>query len=108
DGGGVVALGYSNGRVKLNLFEQAGFLDGDALEGFESTQIADSRVWVREGQPRLVTWDDDGVVYTIVTDADDRRLARADSDMPHPKPDRGVTDRIGHGFNRMTGWLDAA
>ncbi len=30
----------------------------------------------------LVTWDYDGVVYTIVTDADHRRVARAVAELP--------------------------
>ena len=65
-----VALSYSDGTAKLNLFEQTGVLDHSTLQGFESTRIAKSVVWIRPGSPMVVTWDYEGVVYTIVTDAE--------------------------------------
>ena len=72
----VVALSYSNGSAKLNLFEQSGALDHDSVEDFEPAEMGGSDVWVRDGEPMLVTWDDDGVVYTIVTNADRARVER--------------------------------
>lgn len=105
----VVALSYSNGQSKLNLFEQNGILDHDGLRDFTSTRIAGSQVWVREGYPTVVTWDDDGTVYTIVTDADPERLEKAVSELPSGTyDDDGVADRVGDGLSRMTSWVDAA
>lgn len=104
----IVALSYSNGIAKLNLFEQNGSLDHDSLQGFASTRMGESQVWVREGMPLLVTWDDEGVVYTIVTDADRDRVAQAVAELPKGVYDDGMINRIGDGISRMSSWLDAA
>ncbi len=103
-----VALSYSNGTAKLNLFEQTGVLDQDSLRGFEQRELGRSDVWVREGSPMVVTWDHDGVVYTIVTDADHDRVARAVSELPWGEHHDGPVDRVGDGLNRMAAWMSAA
>lgn len=108
DPGGVVALTYSNGVSRLNLFEQNGALDRDSVEGFRSTRMGQSQVWVRDGVPMLVTWDDDGVVYTIVTDADRDRVARAVAELPQGAYEQTPAERVRDGLDRMTAWLDAA
>lgn len=108
DRGEVVALSYSNGSAKLNLFEQNGSLDRDSVEGFERTEMGGSNVWVRDGEPMVVTWDDDGVVYTIVTDADRGRVEQAVSQLPRGAHEETPTERIRDGLDRMTAWLDAA
>ena len=108
DRGEVVALSYSNGSAKLNLFEQTGTLDRDSLKEFEQVEMAGSQVWVREGEPMLVTWDDDGVVYTIVTDADRDRVERAVSELPRGTHEETPPERVRDGLDRMTAWLDAA
>ena len=102
-----VALSYSDGTAKLNLFEQTGVLDHSTLQGFESTRIAKSVVWIRPGSPMVVTWDYAGVVYTIVTDADHARVALAVSDLPLGSETHNPVERVGDGLNRMTAWLDA-
>lgn len=105
----IVSLSYSDGWARLHLFEQNGALDPSALDGFEQTEMAGSRVWVREGEPTVVTWDDDGTVFTIVSDADRRRIERALAELPRTAaPDQGVGDRVGDGLNRMTSWMSAA
>jgi hypothetical protein len=104
----VVALSYTDGRSKLNLFEQNGSLDLGSLDGFESTHMGDSQVWIRDGEPMLVAWDDDGVVYTIVTDAGRDQVARAVAQLPRGRYDEGLVERVGDGLNRMTAWMDAA
>ncbi|KQV73932.1 hypothetical protein ASC61_02315 [Aeromicrobium sp. Root344] len=104
----VVALSYSNGSSKLNLFEQNGSLDHDSIKDFEPVEMGGSDVWVREGEPMLVTWDDDGVVYTIVTDADRARVEHAVSQLPRGSHDETPTERVRDGLDRMTAWLDAA
>ena len=48
--------------------------------------LAERHVWVRDGRPRVVTWDADGVVYTIVTELADQRLGQAIADLPR-RPD---------------------
>lgn len=108
DRGDVVALSYSNGSAKLNLFEQNGSLDRDSVKDFEQTEMGGSNVWVREGEPMLVTWDDDGVVYTIVTDADRGRVEQAVSQLPRGTHEETPTERVRDGLDRMTAWMDAA
>lgn len=103
-----VALSYSNGTAKLNLFEQTGVLDQSALAGFEPSKIGRSDVWVRDGSPLLVTWDHDGVVYTVVTDADPARIARAVAELPSGHGSDGPVDRVGDGLSKMTAWMAAA
>lgn len=103
-----VALSYSNGTAKLNLFEQTGMLDHASLRGFKQLELGRSDVWVRDGSPMLVTWDHDGVVYTIVTDADHDRVARAVSELPWGERGDGPVDRVGDGLTRMAAWMSAA
>ncbi|MET0447574.1 MAG: hypothetical protein ABW004_04185 [Aeromicrobium sp.] len=104
----VISLSYSDGRSTLNLFEQTGVLDESALDGFESHDVDGSQVWVRDGSPTIVTWDDDGTVFTIVTDIERERIARAVSDLPVGSYDRDLGDRVGDGLNRMSAWISAA
>jgi anti-sigma factor RsiW len=104
----VVALSYSNGSAKLNLFEQNGSLDRDSVKDFERSEMGGSDVWVREGEPMLVAWDDDGVVYTIVTDADRGRVAQAVSQLPRSTHEETPPERVRDGLDRMTAWLAAA
>lgn len=103
-----VALSYANADAKLNLYEQVGVLDHDGLDGFKAVKLGSSLVWERDGLPMLVTWDDDGVVYTIATDADRERVARAVAELPRGSHRQGPVSRIGDGLSRMTSWLSAA
>ncbi|MET0930673.1 MAG: hypothetical protein ABWX74_14225 [Aeromicrobium sp.] len=104
----VVTLSYSDGRSTLDLFEQNGTLDEAALDGFEPEQMGGSQVWVRDGSPTIVTWDDDGTVFTIVSDVGRERIAQAVADLPSGSYDRGLGDRVGDGLNRMSAWIGAA
>jgi anti-sigma factor RsiW len=109
EGDEVVTLRYSDGRATLDLLEQNGRLDRDGLDGFEPARMGGADVWVRHGVPMIVTWDDAGTVYTIVTNADRQRVARAVAELPAgPQGHAGVTDRVGDGLSRMTSWVDAA
>lgn len=105
DDGSVVALTYANATHKLDLFEQNGALDPEGLRGFTRRMMHNSPVWVRDGRPTVATWATDGVVYTIVTDADHDRLARAVAELPTPEPEPGPMGRIGNGFDRMATWV---
>jgi anti-sigma factor RsiW len=103
-----VALTYSNGDAKLNLYEQTGVLDHDSLDEFKAANVGGALVWIRDGSPMTVTWDDDGVVYTIVTDADRARVAHAVAELPKGADEKGPAGRVGDGLSRMTAWVNAA
>lgn len=105
---GAVSLTYTDGLHRLVLHEQNGALDTDGLRGFEPRRFADRSVWVREtSRERIVTWDAEGVVYTIVTDVGDDRLAPALRDLPAPLGEPGLRERLGDGLNRVTAWISA-
>jgi len=104
----VISLAYSDGVSRLNLFEQTGALDAARLDGFRSVQMAGARVWVREGAPTVVTWDDDGTVFTIVTDVDPARIEQVVADLPSSSHERGMGERVGDGLSRMSAWISAA
>jgi hypothetical protein len=70
--------------------------------------MAGSRVWVRDGDPMIVTWDDDGTVFTIVSDVDRERIEQAVADLPRAPGERGAHERVGDGLERMTAWIGAA
>ena len=103
----VVALTYTNGDSRMNLYEQNGRLDADRLEGFTRRTWGESSVWVRPGDATLVTWDVDGVVYTMVTDADESRIRAAVDELPTSARIDPVT-RVGDGLSRLTSWVTAA
>jgi hypothetical protein len=105
DGQETVALVYSDGYDALSLFEQGGALDPGAVARFDRRMLAKRQVWVREGRPRIVTWAADGIVFTIVTELGDHRLAQALADLPRSAPQPDPVERIGDGLNRMTTWV---
>ena len=62
-------------------------------------------MWVRDGHPRVLTWDADGMVYSIVTRLDDSALEPLLDDLPAPDPPLGLTARVGAGLVRITSWF---
>jgi len=84
------------------LFEQVGTLDDGAMKSFERHLVADRLVWVREGQPRIVTWDSDGMIYTVVSDLPDQHLGEFLGDLPAPPKEPTVLDRVRSGLVRMS------
>jgi hypothetical protein len=88
------------------LVEQVGSLDVDDLDSFRPHLVADRQLWVREGRPRVLTWDADGMVYAVVTSLPDDRLADLLDDLPAPAPEPGPVERIGDGLVRLTSWLN--
>ncbi|WP_050760880.1 anti-sigma factor family protein [Aeromicrobium marinum] len=102
-----VRLAYRGDGVRLHLVEQRGSLDRASVEGFREAVVAGSRVWVRDGIPTVVTWDSDGIVYTVVTDASPVRIEAVVDDLPSD-PARGIADRVDDGIDRMTGWIAAS
>ena len=106
--GQVISLTYANSSHRLDLFEQNGALDADALHGFDKRTISNAKVWVRDGIPAVVTWDHDGVVYTIVTDAGEQHIARVLTELPTAAPSGSPARRISDGFDRMATWITPA
>jgi hypothetical protein len=103
---GAVSLVYTDGAGRLELHEQTGALDAERLRGFEQQVLGGREVWVRAtGPERVVAWDADGVVFTVVTDVGDARLVPALQDLPAPTPEPGVRERIGHGMERLSDWV---
>ena len=105
DGREVVAQLYVGRGDVLVLVEQVGALDVDALDSFRPHVVANRELWVREGRPRVLTWDADGMVYAVVTSLPDAVLGRLLDDLPAPEPQPGPWDRIGAGLVRMTSWI---
>lgn len=106
--GDTIALEYTDGSSRLNLFEQTGVLEPASLDGFRSEEIGGTTVWVRPGSPTVVTWDDDWTVFTIVTDVDRARLEQAVTQLPTGAYDPGIAERVGDGLGRMSSWIGAA
>lgn len=105
DGHEVVAQAYVGRGETLMLFEQVGTLDDASLKAFQRRVVADRPVWVREGRPRIITWDADGMIYTLVTQIPDTRLAELLGNLPAPPPPPSPIDRVGAGLVRMSSWL---
>ena len=106
-GDAAIALRYSGEHVQLHLIEQIGRLDDAALADFQRRTLADSVVWVREGQPNVAAWQADGVVYTVVTDASVASVAEVVAQLPST-PDRSAIERVEDGLDRMTGGIRGA
>ncbi|MFY0409433.1 hypothetical protein [Solicola sp. PLA-1-18] len=98
----IVSLAYTDGVSRVSLYEQSGSLDPAGLDGFRRTTLGATEVWVREGSPTVATWDEDGVVYTVVTDAGVGRLADVVADLPHRVVDTSPLARVQRGLERMT------
>ena len=107
-GADTIALTYSNGTTRMKLYEQTGWLDPAALDGFKRVRWEASSVWIKPGSPTLVTWDEGGVVFTMVTDADSGRIREAVAELPSSDEPTGTFTRVGHGLDRMTAWVSAA
>lgn len=100
-----VAITYTNGVERLRLYEFSGALDDPEREDFQLREIGGHRLWLRPGEPDMVTWDADGVVFVVVTDLDRDQLGQALSELPKPNEPRDPSDRVGDGFERMANWV---
>ncbi|MEH3034053.1 MAG: zf-HC2 domain-containing protein [Aeromicrobium erythreum] len=103
-----LAITYSDGERRLGLFEQNGRLDLDRLHGFRRVLVDQRPVWERPGSPRVLTWDADGVVYTVVTDVAQPELVDALRLLPRAAEPRTPVERVEDGMRRMSGWIGAA
>lgn len=99
---------YLDGRHTLKLFEQHGSLEFSALDRFRPAELDGGLVWVRDGKPTVITWDGDGMVFTLVTDAEMNQLDGAVPQLRGNNSRDGHLERIGGGFVHMASWLGAA
>ena len=72
------------------------------MGAFERHLIADHLVWVREGHPRIVTWDSDGMIYTVVSNLPDQQVGQFLEDLPAPPKEPTALDRVRSGLVRMS------
>lgn len=105
DGRDMVAQLYAGRSDVLVLVEQVGSLAVDALDSFRPHVVGDRQLWVREGQPRVITWDADGMVYALVTSLPDQALGHILDDLPAPTPQPTLAQRVGDGLVRMSSWV---
>jgi hypothetical protein len=100
----IVAQSYIGHGEPVLLFEQVGSLADEAVASFHRDVIANRSVWVRDGRPRVLTWDADGMVYTVVTELPDVHLAPMIEALPAgPRPPTPL-QRIRDGLVRMSSW----
>jgi anti-sigma factor RsiW len=100
----VVAQSYIGHGECVLLFEQVGRLADEALTAFRRDVVGDHSVWVRDGRPRIVTWDANGMVYTVVTQLSNEHLAPLLADLPAgPRPPSPL-QRVRDGLVRMASW----
>lgn len=105
--GPVLHLSYSDGLSTVSLFQQAGSLPADGLDGYARVASADGVRYLRSGIPEQVVWAADGVVYAVVADAPPATVAQVVADLPHsPPPADGMLDRLGRGLGRVGSWVN--
>lgn len=98
-------MSYSDGLSRVSVFEQRGSLAGQELSGFTQRRVGDATVHVSEGMPSAVVWEDDGTVYTAVSDAPMDTIERVVEAYPHAPSERGFWGRVASGFGRMGAWV---
>lgn len=107
--GDAVHLGYSDGVATLSVFEQPGYLDSDALDGFEAQDVAGGVVYARPGPPSQFTWVTEGDrVITVVADGPVSDVESVLDALPPDPADRpgGLLERIVRGAKRLVSWLN--
>lgn len=98
-------MSYSDGLSRVSVFEQRGSLEEQELSGFTPRRVGGVTVQVREGMPSSVVWEDDGTVYTAVSDAPMDTIERVVRAYPHASGERGFWGRVASGFGRLSAWV---
>jgi negative regulator of sigma E activity len=98
-------MSYSDGLSRVSVFEQRGSLEEQELRGFTPRRVGGATVQVREGMPSSVVWEDDGAVYTAVSDAPMDTIERVVRAYPHSSAERGFWGRVASGFGRLSAWV---
>lgn len=102
---GAVHMTYSDGLTRMSVFEQRGSLDSESVRGFETLRLGDQVVHVREGMPTYAVWQEDGLVFTVVTDGPLDTVAGVVASEPvsrAPEPD--FWERVAGGMTRLGDW----
>jgi sigma-E factor negative regulatory protein RseB len=102
---GALHLTYSDGLSRMSVFEQRGSLAERSVRGFEPMLLGGRLVHVREGMPTYVVWEDEGLVFTAVTDAPLDSVGAVVRNAPAWDADRGFWTRVGSGLARLGGWV---
>jgi sigma-E factor negative regulatory protein RseB len=104
-GAGALHMTYSDGLSRMSVFEQHGRLDADTLRGFDRVRFGSELVHVREGMPTYAMWEDDGLVFTAVTDGSLDTVAAAVAHRATTAgDDLGFWDRVAGGMTRLGSW----
>lgn len=105
NGTGALHMTYSDGLTRMSVFEQRGSLDTDSVRGFERVRFGSQTVHVREGMPTYAMWEEDGLVFTAVTDGTLDTLAAVVASEPARAGDeRGFWGRVAGGVTRLGSW----
>lgn len=102
---GALHLTYSDGLSRMSVFEQRGSLADRSLRGFETMLLGGRLVHAREGMPTYVVWEDDGLVFTAVTDGPLDSVGAVVRNAPAWETERGFWARVGSGMARLGGWV---
>jgi sigma-E factor negative regulatory protein RseB len=103
---GAMHLTYTDGLTRLSVFEQRGSLDPASVRGFARMRLAGRLLHVREGMPTYAVWQDDGLVFTAVTDGTVGSLVGvvAGESATRTSPEGGLWHRIAGGLARLGSW----
>jgi sigma-E factor negative regulatory protein RseB len=109
--GNAIQLSYSDGVMTVSMFEQAGTLDPDRLDGYAMREVAGGAVYSVPGPPARFTWSTGKHVITVVSEAPQEvveALVRAvpPEELSRPAADDGVLARIARGARRVGSWLN--
>lgn len=102
---GAVHMTYSDGLTRMSVFEQRGSLDPDSVRGFERLRMGDQLVHVHEGMPTYAMWQEDGLVFTVVTDGTLDTVAGVVASEPVIRaPEPAFWERVAGGMTRLGDW----
>jgi hypothetical protein len=93
EGGDLVQVAYSNGRVELSVFEEPGDLDRSALRRQHLDRVGHDGWMMAEGGTVLVVVERGDMVYTVAGDADPEAITTMAEDLPGSRS-LGVVDRL--------------
>jgi len=102
----VLHLAYSDGLFSASVFAERGRLDAARLHGFRAERLAGTQAWTRSGLTRSTVWAGGGTVWTLVTDAPDRRVERVLAAMPRAAAEDDTLARVGRGIGRVGSWAN--
>jgi sigma-E factor negative regulatory protein RseB len=106
-------LSYSDGVMTVSVFQQAGRLDPDGLDGFSEVDAGEGvTVYANPGPPARFTWSAKDHVVTVLADAPLQVIRDLVSEIPPAdRPEREpVADdflvRLGRGVERAVAWMN--